>query len=148
MKFSHTNKAIRKINFKKPLSGSSIYETSSLAGIENEREFFWHQNESIYRSQILPKLLNSKQLYRATKLTPVSSIPIKFSTVSWLAARLLHRYVILLVLLKKSSLSFKHQTFSRTGFETESELFGAKLVTFLKQKVSIKFLTSRTLLCH
>ena len=67
MKFTGTNKAISKINFKKSLSGSSIYKTSSPAGIENEREFFWHRNESIYRSQILPKLLNSKQLYCATK---------------------------------------------------------------------------------
>ena len=67
MKFTGTNKAISKINFKKSLSGSSIYKPSSPAGIKNEREFFWHQNESIYRSQILPKLLNSKQLYCATK---------------------------------------------------------------------------------
>ena len=67
MKFTGTNKAISKINFKKSLSGSSIYKTSSPAGIENEREFFWHQKESIYRSQILPKLLNCKQLYCATK---------------------------------------------------------------------------------
>ena len=29
-----------KINFKKSSSGSSIYKTSSPAGIENEREFF------------------------------------------------------------------------------------------------------------
>ena len=79
MKFTGTNKAIiketnkfSKINFKKSSSGSSIYRTSSPAGIENEREFFWHQNESIYRSQILPKLLNSKQLYCATKLPHVT----------------------------------------------------------------------------
>ena len=67
MKFTGTNKAISKVNFKKSSSGSSIYKTSSPAGIENEREFFWHQNESIYRSEILPKFLNSKQLYCATK---------------------------------------------------------------------------------
>ena len=74
MKFTGTNKAIikeankfSKANLKKSLSGSS-----SPAGIENEREFFWHQNESIYRSQILPKLLNSKQLYCATKLPHVT----------------------------------------------------------------------------
>ena len=104
MKFTGTNKAIikeankfSKINFKKSSSGSSIYKTSSPAGIQNEREYFWHQNESIYRSQILPKLLNSKQLYCATKLPHVTSIPIKFSTVSLLATRLLHRSVILLV---------------------------------------------------
>ena len=104
MKFTGTNKAIikeankfSKINFKKSSSCSSIYKTSSPAGIQNEREFFWHQNESIYRSQILPKLLNSKQLYCATKLPHVTSIPIKFSTVSLLATRLLHRPVILLV---------------------------------------------------
>ena len=79
MKFTGTNKAIikeankfSKINFKKSLSGSSIHKTSSPAGIENEREFFWHQNESSYRSQILPKLLNSKQLYCATKLPHVT----------------------------------------------------------------------------
>ena len=79
MKFTGTNKSIikeankfSKINFKKSSSGSSIYKTSSPAGIENEREFFWHQNESIYRSQILPKLLNSKQLYCATKLPHVT----------------------------------------------------------------------------
>ena len=35
-------------------------------------EFFWHQNESIYRSQILPKLLNSKQLYCVTILPHVN----------------------------------------------------------------------------
>ena len=79
MKFTGTNKAtikeankFGKINFKKSLSGSSIYKTSRPAGIENEGEFFWHQNESIYRSQILPKLLNSKQLYCATKLPHVT----------------------------------------------------------------------------
>ena len=71
MKFTGTNKTISKINFKKSSSGSSIYKTYSLAGIENEREFFWHQNGSIYRSQILPKFINSKQLYCATKLTGV-----------------------------------------------------------------------------
>ena len=69
MEFTGTNKAISKINFKKSSSGSSIYKTSSLAGIENERDFFWYQNESIYRSHFLPKLLNFKQLYCATKLT-------------------------------------------------------------------------------
>ena len=72
MKFIGTNKAISKINFKKSLPDSSTYKTSSLAGIESEREFFWYQNESIYRSQILPKLLNFKQLYCATKLTRVT----------------------------------------------------------------------------
>ena len=79
MKFTGTNKAIikeankfNKINLKKSLSGSSIYKTSSPAGIEDEGEFFWHQNESIYRNQILPKLLNSKQLYCATKLPHVT----------------------------------------------------------------------------
>ena len=72
MKFTGTNKAISKINFKKSSSRSSIYKTSSLAGIENEREFFWHQNESTYRSQILPRLINFKQLYCATKLTRVT----------------------------------------------------------------------------
>ena len=79
MKFTGTNKAIikegnkfSKINFKKSSSGSSIYKTSSPAGIENEGEFFWHQNESIYRSQSLPNLLNSKQLYCATKLPHVT----------------------------------------------------------------------------
>ena len=79
MKFTGTNKAIikeanqfRKINLAKSSSGSSIYKTSSPARNDNEREFFWHQNESIYRSQILPKLLNSKQLYCATKLTHVT----------------------------------------------------------------------------
>ena len=72
MKFTGTNKAISKINFKKSSSDFPIYKTSSLAGIESEREFFWHQNENIYRSQILPKLLNSKQLYCATKLTRVT----------------------------------------------------------------------------
>ena len=79
MKFTGNNKAIikeankfSKINFKKSSSGSSIYKTSSPAGIENEKEFFWHQNESIYRSQILPKLLNSKQLYCAPKLPHVT----------------------------------------------------------------------------
>ena len=30
------------------------------------RAFFWHQNEIIFRSQILAKFLNSKQLYCAT----------------------------------------------------------------------------------
>ena len=40
MKFTGTNKAISKINFKKSSSDSSTYKTSSLAGIENEREFF------------------------------------------------------------------------------------------------------------
>ena len=66
MKFTGTNKPIikeankfSKINFNKSLSGSSIYKTSSPAGIENERELFWHQNESIYR--------NPKQLYCANK---------------------------------------------------------------------------------
>ena len=68
--FKDTNK-FNKINFKKSLSGSSIYKTSNPAGIENERELFWHQNESIYRSHILPKLLHSKQLYCATKLPHV-----------------------------------------------------------------------------
>ena len=79
MKFSDTNKSIikeaikfSKINFKKSWSGTSIYKTSSPAGIENDREFFWHQNESIYRSQILPNLLNSKQLYCATTLPHVT----------------------------------------------------------------------------
>ena len=79
MKFTGTNKAIikeankfSKINFKKSSSGSSIYKTSSPAGIENEREFFWHQNESIYKSQILPNFLNSKQLYCVTKLPHVT----------------------------------------------------------------------------
>ena len=72
MKFTGTNKAISKINFKKSSSDSSTYKTSSLAGIENERAFFLFQNESIYRSQILPKLLNFKQLYCATKLTRVT----------------------------------------------------------------------------
>ena len=72
MKFTGTNNAISKLNFKKSSSGSSIYKTSSLAGIEIEREFFWHQNESIYRSQILPRLFNFKQLYCATKLTRVT----------------------------------------------------------------------------
>ena len=79
MKFTGTNKAIiteankfSKINFKKSSSASSIYKNPSRAGQENEREFFWHQNESIYRSQILPKLLNSKQLYCATKLPHVT----------------------------------------------------------------------------
>ena len=79
MKFTGTNKAIikeankfSKINFKKSSPGSSIYKTSSPAGVENEREFFWHQNESIYRSQILPKHLNSKQLYCVTKLPHVT----------------------------------------------------------------------------
>ena len=79
MKFTGTNKAIikeankfSKMNFKKSLPGSSIYKTSSPPGIENEREFFWHQNESIYRSQILSKLLNSKQLYCVTKLPHVT----------------------------------------------------------------------------
>ena len=70
MKFTGTNKAISKINFKKSSSGSSIYKTSSPAGIENERENLWNQNESIYRSQIL--LLNSKQLYCVTKLPHVT----------------------------------------------------------------------------
>ena len=72
MKFTGTNKAISKINFKKSSSGSSIYKTSSPAGIENERENLWNQNESICRSQILPKLLNSKQLYCVTKLPHVT----------------------------------------------------------------------------
>ena len=79
MKFTGTNKAIikeankfSKINFKKSSSGSSMYKTSSPAGIENDRELFLHKNESIYRSQILPKLLNSKQLYCTTKLTHVT----------------------------------------------------------------------------
>ena len=79
MKITRTNKAIikeankfSKIKFKKSLSSSSIYKTSSPAGIENERELFLHQNESIYRSQILPKLLNSKQLYCVTKLPHVT----------------------------------------------------------------------------
>ena len=79
MKFTGTNKVIikegnkfSKINFKKSSSGSSIYKTSSPAGIQNEREFFWHQNESIYRSQILAKLLKSKQLYCASKLPHVT----------------------------------------------------------------------------
>ena len=79
MKFTGTNKAIikeankfSKINFKKSSPDSSIYKTSSPAGIENKREFFWHQNESIYRSQILSKLLNSKQLYCVTKLPHVT----------------------------------------------------------------------------
>ena len=79
MKFTGTNKAIikeankfSKINFKKLSPGSSIYKTSSPAGIENERKIFWHQNESIYRSQILPKLLNSIQLYCLTKLPHVT----------------------------------------------------------------------------
>ena len=45
MKFIGTNKAISKINLKKSSSDSSIYKTSSLAGIENERELFWHQNK-------------------------------------------------------------------------------------------------------
>ena len=72
MKFTGTNKAISKINFKKSSSGSSIYKTSSPAGIENERENLWNQNESICRSQILSKLLNSKQLYCVTKLPHVT----------------------------------------------------------------------------
>ena len=72
MKFTGTNKAISKINFKILSSVSSIYKTSSLAGIENDRDFSSHQNESIYRSQILPKPLNFKQLYGATKLTRVT----------------------------------------------------------------------------
>ena len=79
MKFTGTSKAIikeankfSKINFKRSSPGSSKYKTSSPAGIENEREFLWHQNESIYRSQILSKLLNSKQLYCATKLPHVT----------------------------------------------------------------------------
>ena len=89
MKITGTNNAIikeankfSKISFKKSSSRSSIYKTSSPAGIENEGEFFWHQNESIYSSQSLPKLLNSKQLYCETKLPHVTKIPIKFSTVS------------------------------------------------------------------
>ena len=51
MKFTGTKKAMikeankfSKINFKKSSSASSIYKTSSPAGIENEREFFGHQN--------------------------------------------------------------------------------------------------------
>ena len=79
MKFNDTNKSIikeankfSKINFNKSSSGSSKYKTSSPAGIENDREFFWHQNESIYRRQILTKLLNSKQLYCATTLPHVT----------------------------------------------------------------------------
>ena len=47
MKFTGTNKAIikeankfSKINFKKSSSGSSIYQTSSPAGYEIERELF------------------------------------------------------------------------------------------------------------
>ena len=79
MKFTGTNKSIikeankfSKINFKKSSSGSSIYKTSSPAGIENERELFWHQNGSLYRNQILSKFLNSKQLYCVTKLPHVT----------------------------------------------------------------------------
>ena len=54
MKFTVTNKAIikepnkfSKINFKKSSSSSSIYKTSSPAGIENEREFFWHKMRAV-----------------------------------------------------------------------------------------------------
>ena len=79
MKFTGTNKAIikeannfSKINFNNTSSAASIYKTSSPAGIENERKTFWYQNESIYRSQILPKLLNSIQLYCVTKLPHVT----------------------------------------------------------------------------
>ena len=50
---------------KKPSSGCSIYKTSSNNGIESESEFFWHQNQSIFRSQILANFLNSKQIYYA-----------------------------------------------------------------------------------
>ena len=55
-----------KKTFKKPSSACSIYKTYSNSGVESESEFFWHQNESIFRSQILAKILNSKQLYCAT----------------------------------------------------------------------------------
>ena len=79
MKITGTNKTIikeannfSKINLKKSSSDSSIYKTSSPAGIENERELFWNQNESIYKRQILAKLLNSKQLYCVTKLLHVT----------------------------------------------------------------------------
>ena len=79
MKCTGTNKAIikeankfNKINFQKSSSDSSIYKISSPTEIGNKREFFWHQNESIYRSQTLQKLLNSKQLYCATKLPHVA----------------------------------------------------------------------------
>ena len=55
-----------KKDFKLPSSDSSIYKTSSNNGIEIESDLFWHQNESIFRSQILSKFLISKQLYCAT----------------------------------------------------------------------------------
>ena len=58
MKFTGTNKAI-------------VKEANKFSKI-NFKKSFWHQNESIYRSQILPKLLNSKQLYCATKLPHVT----------------------------------------------------------------------------
>ena len=78
IKSTGTDKAITKeankfneINFNKSSSVSSLYETSSPGGIENQRQIFWHENESIYKNQIVSKLLNSEQLYCATKLPHV-----------------------------------------------------------------------------
>ena len=56
----------KKENFKKSSSDCSIHKTSSNNEVESENEFFWHQNQSIFRSQIRTKLLNSEQLYCAT----------------------------------------------------------------------------------
>ena len=95
---------------KKPSSSCSIYKTSSNNGIESESEFFWHQNESIFRSQILAKFLNSKQLYCATS-QPYITNSIKFSPASLLATRLLSlRYLIPLIPQKLSLRSSKHKT--------------------------------------
>ena len=56
------NKKISKL----PSSDCSVYKNSSNNGIESESEFFLQQNKSIFRSQILAKFLNSKQLHCAT----------------------------------------------------------------------------------
>ena len=100
-----------KKNFKKSSSGSSIYKTSSNNGIESESEFFWYQNESIFRRQIRAKLLNSKQLYCASRQPYVTQVSIKLSPGSLLATRLLIlRYLIPLIPQKLSLCSFKPKT--------------------------------------
>ena len=99
-----------KKNFKKQSSFFSIYKTSSNNGIESDSGFFWHQNETIFLSQIPAKFLNSKQLYCATSQPYVRSISIKFSRVSLLTPRLLLlRYLIPLIPQKLSLRSSKHK---------------------------------------
>ena len=88
----------------------SIYKSSINNGIESENEFFHHQNESTFRSQILAKSLTSKQLYSVTSQPYVTLISIKFSRVLLLARRLLLlSYLIPLIPQKLLLCSLKHK---------------------------------------